>query len=178
MVESWKPPEKVVRWRNIVDKWACELQISQALIFAVIQMESGGDEKAYRYEPGYYRRYIEKNLDWKFLMMKHGYTPRDVAASYGLMQLMFPTAYPYKKNLTPTELYEPNTNIRIGTAYLAGLLKKYDGDKLQALAHYNGGSGGARAIRQGKDTQATRYAKATYGLYERYKKYHMEGAGA
>lgn len=177
MVESWKPPEKVARWRNIVDKWACEIGVSQALIFAVIQMESGGHEKAYRYEPGYYRRYIEKNLDWKFLMMKHGYTPRDVAASYGLMQLMFPTAYPFKKNLTPAELYEPNTNIRIGTAYLAGLLKKYDGDKLQALAHYNGGAGGARAIRQGKDTQATRYAKATYGLYERYKKYHMEGAG-
>ncbi|MDD2221698.1 MAG: transglycosylase SLT domain-containing protein, partial [Clostridia bacterium] len=176
--ESWKPPVKVTRWRNIVDKWACEIGVSQALIFAVIQMESGGNEKAYRYEPGYYRRYIEKNLDWKFLMMKHGYTPRDVAASYGLMQLMFPTAYPYKKNLTPAELYEPDTNVRIGTAYLAGLLKKYDGDKLQTLAHYNGGAGGARAVRLGKDTQATRYAKATYGLYERYKKHHMEGAGA
>lgn len=178
MVEIWKPPERVTRWRDIVDKWACELQISQALIFAVIQMESGGNEKAYRYEPGYYKRYIEKNLDWNLLMIRDGYTPRDVAASYGLMQLMFPTAYPYKKNLTPTELYEPNTNIRIGTAYLAGLLKKYDGDKLQTLAHYNGGAGGARAIRQGKDTQATRYAKATYGIYERYKKYHLEGAGA
>lgn len=178
MVENWKPPERVTRWRDIVDKWACELQISQALIFAVIQMESGGNEKAYRYEPRYYKRYIEKNLDWNLLMIRDGYTPRDVAASYGLMQLMFPTAYPYKKNLTPAELYEPDTNVRIGTAYLAGLLKKYDGDKLQALAHYNGGAGGARAIRQGKDTQATRYAKATYGLYERYKKYHMEGAGA
>lgn len=178
MVESWKPPERVARWRSIVDKWACEIGVSQALIFAVIQMESGGNEKAYRYEPGYYRRYIEKNLDWKFLMMKHGYTPRDVAASYGLMQLMFPTAYPYKKNLTPTELYEPDTNVRIGTAYLAGLLKKYDGDKLQALAHYNGGAGGARAIRQGKDTQATRYARRVLALYERYKKYHIEEAGA
>lgn len=178
MVENWSPPERVTQWRKIVDKWACELNISQALIFAVIQMESGGNEKAYRYEPGYYKRYIEKSLDWKFLMMKHGYTPRDVAASYGLMQLMFPTAYPYKKNLTPAELYEPDTNVRIGTAYLAGLLKKYDGDKLQTLAHYNGGAGGARAIRLSKDTQAARYAKRTLALYERYKKYHMEEAGA
>ena len=178
MVESWKPPEKVTRWRNIVDKWACEIGVSQALIFAVIQMESGGDEKAYRYEPGYYKRYIEKNLDWNLLMMKYNYKPRDVAASYGLMQLMFPTAFPYKKNLKPTELYEPNTNIRIGTAYLAGLLKKYDGDKLQALAHYNGGAGGARAVRLSKDTQATRYARRALALYERYKKYHTEGVGA
>ena len=165
---TWRPPDKVNKWRPIVDKWACEIGVSQALIFAVIQMESGGNEKAYRYEPGYYRRYIEKNLDWKFLMMKYNYKPRDVAASYGLMQLMFPTAYPFKKNLTPAELYEPNTNIRIGTAYLAGLLKKYDGDKLQALAHYNGGAGGARAVRLSKDTQAARYARRALALYERY----------
>ena len=48
---AWGPNKRVYRWRSLVDKWACERKLSQDLILAVIQMESGGNETAYRSEP-------------------------------------------------------------------------------------------------------------------------------
>lgn len=169
---AWRPPDKVNKWRPIVDKWACEIGVSQALVLAVIQMESGGNEKAYRYEPGYFKRYIANNATWQKIMKEKEYTPQQVSASYGLMQLMYPTAMGYS-NLEPEELFDPNQNVRIGTAYLANLLKKYKGNIAMALAHYNGGSGGARAFKSGANTRATRYAKVVHALYRRYVDYHV-----
>lgn len=63
----------------------------------------------------------------------------------GLMQLMPSTAEEVAKKMgetcTKTSLMQPDNNIRYGTAYLASLLKKYDGDLILTLAAYNAGSG-------------------------------------
>ncbi len=55
----------------------------------------------------------------------------------GIMQLMPATA----KSLGVTDSFDAEQNIMGGSKYIAGLLKKYDGNTKLALAAYNAGSG-------------------------------------
>ncbi len=55
----------------------------------------------------------------------------------GVMQLMPATA----KSLGVTDSFDAEQNIMGGSKYIAGLLKKYDGNTKLALAAYNAGSG-------------------------------------
>ena len=64
----------------------------------------------------------------------------------GLMQIMPDTGKWIAeemgiKNFTPDQLNDVQTNIRMGTWYLAYLLKEYDGNTVLALAAYNAGRG-------------------------------------
>lgn len=59
------------------------------------------------------------------------------SGAQGVMQLMPATA----KELGVTDSFDAEQNIMGGTKYIAGLLKRYDGDTKLALAAYNAGSG-------------------------------------
>ena len=43
------------------------------------------------------------------------------------------------KNFDASQLFDPETNIQLGTKYLADLLEKLDGNVYRALAAYNAG---------------------------------------
>ncbi|MDR1509603.1 MAG: transglycosylase SLT domain-containing protein [Synergistaceae bacterium] len=159
--------EKVSRWWNLVDKWAVQVGVSQSLILAVIQQESGGNPNASRYEPAYEKNYILGNPERLALCKKLGISTHDAAASWGLMQLMFFTAYGYGGKTIKT-LLDPDQNIRFGAAHLGALIKTYR-SKEAALAAYNGGGKGAADWKAGKGTDATRYAKNVMALYEKYR---------
>jgi len=65
---------------------------------------------------------------------------RSPANARGLMQLLPGTARRVAGvPVSAAALNEPSRNISLGTAYLADLLAKFDGDRLKALAAYNGG---------------------------------------
>lgn len=74
----------------------------------------------------------------------------------GLMQIMPATAdwaaeAMGLKDFHVDDLKNADTNIRIGTWYLAMLLKEFDGDTTLALAAYNGGMGNvAKWLKSGK----------------------------
>lgn len=67
----------------------------------------------------------------------------------GLMQLMPDTAkwiaeQMGEKNFKTEDLYNPETNIALGSWYLANLQKEFKGDAIIVLAAYNGGRGNVK----------------------------------
>ena len=64
---------------------------------------------------------------------------RSAAGALGLMQVMPHTARRYERMRTIKELFNPSTNLKIGTRYFAALLKNFNGDAGLALAAYNAG---------------------------------------
>ena len=70
------------------------------------------------------------------------FNPKAVSrcGAQGVMQLMPATA----KELGVTDSFDAEQNIMGGAKYIAGLLKKYDGDNKLALAAYNAGSGNVK----------------------------------
>jgi soluble lytic murein transglycosylase len=65
------------------------------------------------------------------------------ADARGLMQLLPSTAHRVVGTagtaLGDADLYDPETNITLGTRYLSELLARYQGDAVKAVAAYNGG---------------------------------------
>jgi soluble lytic murein transglycosylase len=71
------------------------------------------------------------------------------AGAQGLMQLMPATAQDVAEAIglryEPARLTQPHYNARLGTAYLAQMLERYDGSYVLAAAAYNAGPGRADA---------------------------------
>lgn len=66
------------------------------------------------------------------------------ADARGLMQIIPPTGRQIAsahrvKDFDPEQLYDPETNIRFGTYYLAKLVRRFGGNPVLAIASYNGG---------------------------------------
>ena len=128
----------------------CELDFE--LVAAVIWQESRGQHWAFRYEPGFYKRYIQK-LDRDTLP---GFVPHPIptiesekfsrSTSWGLMQIMGETARergysdPYL-----TRLLDPSDNVKIGCQYLQHLVLLHEDhcpgyERYRTpLLRYNGG---------------------------------------
>ncbi len=76
------------------------------------------------------------------LMKQESAFERDIlsyAGAAGLMQLMPTTALDLESKIQQRELFDPEANIKLGTRYIAGLVKKFDGNFALALAGYNAG---------------------------------------
>ncbi|MFZ0391365.1 MAG: transglycosylase SLT domain-containing protein, partial [Calditrichia bacterium] len=97
------------------DSAANRFGISQPLIFSVIKKESAFEPEIVSY-----------------------------ANAYGLMQLIPPTAAQVAREMgikyhSPRQLFDPQLNILMGTSYLSGLLNRFNGSLVMALAAYNAG---------------------------------------
>jgi soluble lytic murein transglycosylase len=108
------------------------------------------------------------------------------ADARGLMQLIPSTSAEVAKHLGievfPDELFDPDTNIRLGTTYLGGLLRRFRGQEALAAGAYNAG---ARAMMRWCDQwsgrafdefvelvtydQAREYIKRVLAIYARYR---------
>jgi len=104
-----------IEYEQYVDKYSEEYNVEKNLIFAVIKAESNFDKE------------IVSNKGAKGLMQILDTTGKEVAESINLDMEQF-------------ELLNEDTNINIGTKYLATLIQKYNNESL-ALAAYNAGSG-------------------------------------
>ena len=129
---------------EIILKNAVDFHIDERLIRAIIRKESDGNPWAIRPEKSFWKRYLvgikalfyrtpEKDEKWLTY-------PDLVSASYGLMQVMLTTAMEMGFKFDyPTELLEPNLNIKYGCTYLKKMYNRY-GDWKCAIAAYNAGS--------------------------------------
>ncbi len=105
------------KYEEYVDKYATENELDPLLIYAVIKAESN-------------------------------FNPNVVSSSkaIGLMQLLEATAKEQAEKVGETiqsaaDLYDPETNIKLGCAYFAELLQLYNGNLALAMAAYNAGFG-------------------------------------
>lgn len=114
------------------------------LLAAVIHQESAGNPYAVRYEPAFFKKYVEDKTRKTML----GYVPtrcsfeteaRLRAHSFGLMQCMGQLLRErgFKAEFL-TEALDPKTNLKWGSEYLQTLLLKHQ-DTEAALLRWNGG---------------------------------------
>jgi hypothetical protein len=103
-----------VNYMEIIDRFSAAQQVDRALVFSIIREESFFRPGAVSY-----------------------------ANAHGLMQLLLKTArkvaYPHGIKVSRGDLFDPETNIRLGIEYLKFLLNKYNGKRHLALAAYNAG---------------------------------------
>ncbi len=99
-------------YKNFVERASERYSVESALIYAVMRQESLFDPYAV-----------------------------SVANARGLMQLIDSTAQyvARKEGIRIRNIYDPETNIMLGTAYLRYLLDKWNGDLVKAIASYNAG---------------------------------------
>lgn len=84
---------------------------------------------------------INPGLAFPLVKLESNFNPRAVSkvGAIGLTQVMPNTARLYEPGLTITQLYDRETNLRIGFRYLRDLLERYDGNLERALLAYNRG---------------------------------------
>ena len=84
---------------------------------------------------------IPIELAFRLVRVESVFDPEAVSASnaIGLTQLMLSTARNYDPTITRDDLFDPNTNLRIGFHYLRDLIRHFHGDLSLALEAYNRG---------------------------------------
>lgn len=89
------------------------------------------------------RAAIDPALAFEIVRLESGFNPRAVsgAGAIGLAQVMPRTAAIYDSTVTPEDLYDPATNLRIGFRFFRDLMTRYDHDLRTALLAYNRGPG-------------------------------------
>jgi soluble lytic murein transglycosylase-like protein len=84
---------------------------------------------------------IEPGLAFRLVHVESGFDlhAKSSAGAVGLTQVLPSTARFYDAGLTTTQLYDRDTNLRLGFRYLHDLLARYDDNLEHALLAYNRG---------------------------------------
>jgi hypothetical protein len=134
-------PADIKHLANVIQREALRQDLSPALVLALIRVESSG---------------------YNFAKSNKG--------AMGLMQLLPTTAAWVAEKIGdpwdgPDSLFESDTNVRLGIAYLRQMVNRYDGSVPRALAAYNWGPGRISGfIRAGKAVP-TGYADRVLSTY-------------
>ena len=97
---------------------------------------------------------IEPDLAFRLVRVESQFNERATSrvGAIGLTQLMLPTARYFQKGVTREQLYDRNTNLRIGFRYLRTLIREQKGNVQLALLVYNRGPVAvATSQQQGRD---------------------------
>ena len=84
---------------------------------------------------------IDPGLAFRLVKVESGFNPRAIShvGAVGLTQVLPSTARLYEPGLTTQQLYDRDTNLRIGFRYLRDLLDRYPSNMSLALLAYNRG---------------------------------------
>ena len=118
-------------------RWSREYGLDPLFVYAVMREESWFDEEA---------------VSW--------------AGAHGLLQIMPATGRDLARRVgmrkfRQSDLFDPDSNIRLGTYYLGELLEDLDREPALALSAYNAGKGNALRWRNGLDGEFSRRAIAS-----------------
>jgi soluble lytic murein transglycosylase-like protein len=105
------------------------------------------------------REGIDPELAFRLVKLESAFNVRahSHAGALGLAQVLPTTARFYEREITPEQLFDPATNLRIGFRYLRYLLEAYSDVKLALLA-YNRGPGRVKELMDAGRDPANGYA--------------------
>ena len=106
-----------LKYEEYVNKYSQEFRVDKYLIYSIIKAESGFDKDAVS------KRYAKGLMQIADMTGEWGASTLDIDIK------------------SDRYLYEPKTNIRIGSWYISTLMKEFNDDIDLVLAAYNGGSG-------------------------------------
>lgn len=132
-------PENTPRWRMLYP-WAFARRIAE---------EASKDK-------------VDPYLVHALIREESRYYPRALSRSnaIGLMQLLPGTAFGVAKRIglplsNKEEVFAPDTNIKLGTAYLSDVMGRFNGHAMMAVASYNGGPNAVRRWLNEHNTKGT-----------------------
>jgi soluble lytic murein transglycosylase-like protein len=100
------------------------------------------------------REGIDPELAFRLVRLESEFNEHAISkvGAVGLTQLMPSTAKLWEKNVTRDQLFQPETNLRIGFRYLRNLIDMFHGNVHLALLAYNRGEDAvARDVHAGVD---------------------------
>lgn len=108
---------------------------------------------------------LAPELAFRMVQVESGFRRRAVSpkGAVGYAQLMPATAFEMDPSLEYRDLFDRDTNLRLGFRYLRWLIDRYDGDLRVALLAYNRGLGTVDSIRQEGGDPANGYARTVLG---------------
>lgn len=108
---------------------------------------------------------IAPSLAFRLIKVESGFYGRAISpmGAIGYAQLMPATAYDLDPTLEYRDIFDRETNLRLGFRYLRWLIDRYEGDLRLALLAYNRGLGTVDSIRRAGGDPANGYARAILG---------------
>lgn len=105
---------------------------------------------------------IAPELAFRVVQLESGFNRRAVSpmGAVGYAQLMPATAFEMDPSLDYQDLFDRDTNLRLGFRYLRWLIDRYGGDLRLALLAYNRGPGTVDSIRRVGGDPANGYARS------------------
>jgi soluble lytic murein transglycosylase-like protein len=93
---------------------------------------------------------LEPELAFRLVRVESEFNERATSpvGAVGLTQLMLPTARYFQKGITREQLYDRDTNLRIGFRYLRTLVREHKGNVPLALLVYNRGPAAVQNSRE------------------------------
>lgn len=112
---------------------------------------------------------IEPGLAFRLVSVESGFDlhAKSSAGAVGLTQVLPTTARFYDAGLTTTQLYDRDTNLRLGFRYLHDLLARYNNNLERALLAYNRGPSKVQELLAAGVDPANGYAQSVMRGYHR-----------
>ena len=112
---------------------------------------------------------IEPGLAFRLVRVESGFDlhAKSSVGAVGLTQVLPGTARFYDAGLTTTQLYDRDTNLRLGFRYLHDLLSRYDNNLERALLAYNRGPSKVQELLAAGVDPSNGYAQSVMRGYHR-----------
>lgn len=154
-------PVHLEPWSRLIERSAAVNGVRPYLLAAIVHVESSGNPRAVR--PHAVPDWIAAGTALMNRARSSGWTNEQLAASYGLCQILGGKAWAIGYRGDREGLFDPARSVEFGARVLRACEVRFKSD-FYALAAYNGGEGAAYALLRGEPHAASAYAVKVLAL--------------